>query len=143
VKHDGLYREASLTFLGYGLIGYRLIPFAKITVAIPAQDNYPILVGMFTLQLRGPFGGDDLVRISASLTLCTASSLRTFPLQSFSCSIVGKQYTVWIRLCQEKFPCYGCFKIVRTYAVEQGIGNVMDWLHQSITPPHFPEKRNS
>jgi hypothetical protein len=39
--HDGFGREASLTHSGYCRFGYRLIPFAVVTVAIPAQaiDN--------------------------------------------------------------------------------------------------------
>jgi len=39
--HDGFGREASLTHLGYDLVGYRFIPIAEITVAIPAWVTDP------------------------------------------------------------------------------------------------------
>ena len=48
--HDGVGREASLTHLGYGLIGYRLIPFALITVAFPAQASNRWDVRLATLR---------------------------------------------------------------------------------------------
>ena len=44
-------REASLTQLGYGLVGYRLIPFALITVAVPDQATCPSVFVTFALRL--------------------------------------------------------------------------------------------
>jgi len=40
--------------MGYGLVGYKLIPFALITVAVPAQATHTMV---FDWQLGGPFSG--------------------------------------------------------------------------------------
>jgi hypothetical protein len=66
--------------MGYGLVGYKLIPFALITVADPAQAT---CLSTFDWQLGGPFSGGVRTGIAPFPGSLNVVSTLTLPRQRF------------------------------------------------------------
>ncbi len=94
--------EASLTHLGYGLVDYRLIPFALITVATPTQAIDPF----FDQDVRPATLRAIRHRRTGKVHTCSSLSEPSFRrvlvlFAVFEISVVGRIYTVMYKFCQE------------------------------------------